>query len=104
MGDEISTIQTILDKTEFNLYVSKVGNIVLIYKGTLDHQYDWVQLDSESNSLDFITAEGEHHNLGVKVPQSMQQKMDNTKELMMIEVKDDNSHNDPVFIRLIKTT
>lgn len=92
------------DKIEFNLYVSKVGNVVLIYKGTLAHKYDWSQFDPESKSLDFITAEGERHSLGVKVPKSMQQKMDNTKELMMIEVNEDNSHNNPVFIRLIKTT
>jgi hypothetical protein len=99
-----AALESINKSMEFNLFVSEAGNVVLMYKAPLIHNYDYVQFDKQSNSLDFITIEGEIQNLGMNIPKRMHAKLQETRELLMVEIDENHSCQNSTLLEFIQTT
>jgi len=98
-----AVLHTIAENIEFNLFVSDVGNVVLLHKSPLGHDYDYVQFDEPSGSLEFMTIEGKTQNLGMNIPEKLHERLQKTRELLMVEVTEDYTCQDPVLLRFIQT-
>ncbi len=96
-------LQSITKSMEFNLFVSNVGNVVLLHKSPLDCDYDYVQFDEQSSSLEFMTIEGKAQNLGMNIPENLHERLQKTKELLMVEVTEDYTCQDPVLLQFVQT-
>ena len=79
--------------------VSRVGNAMLLHKNDVRDDYLWVQYDQYSNSLQFITEDGDMHFLGFDLDAGMQEPLLNTKELLMVQIGEDMK---PCDFKIIK--
>lgn len=83
-------------KCEF--LVNGEGQALLLHQGALPYSYCWVQFDSYTDSIQFVTETGDIQELGFKLPCSVRSTLWKTREVIMIEVGDDYACKGQVLV------
>lgn len=81
------------------MVVSHTGNVMVLHQGKVDQRYSWVQFDPYTSRLQFITTEGEIQDLGMNIPKTFHESLQNTREIFMMEVGKDFSLGMPYLIK-----
>ena len=95
-------LKPLTETTKYNLSISEVGNVVLFHKGPMQHVYSYAEFDKETRSIDLVTENGETQEIGVTVPDNLHGRLDKTKEMLIVEIMEDNSYENPTFIKFVK--
>lgn len=96
-------LKPLAKEAHIELVVSDVGNVMLLHKGALKHDYSWAQYDEQFMNLQFILRDGEAQDLGMKIHAPFHPALKKTKELIMVELDEANTPVDVRFIKFAKT-
>lgn len=96
-------IKPLASQMPVELVVSDVGNLMLLHRGALKHNYSWVQYDEEFMNLQFILQDGEAQDLGMKIHAPFHPALRRTKELLLVQVDENNQPIDMRFLKFAKT-
>lgn len=88
--------------SEIELVVTDVGNVMLLHRGDLKHEYSWVQYDPDLHALQFITSDGETQDLGMPVHPPFRKPLSRALEMMIFEVTAQNEFRAPILIKCVQ--
>ncbi len=92
------------DETAVELIMNESGAAMLLYKGKLKQNYEWVQYDEQARALQFITEEGATQELGMYIHEPFHTYFKKSKELSIVTVNEQKICDGAVtvnFIRLV---
>lgn len=85
-------LKPLSQEMDVELVVNPAGNAMLLHKGKMRDDLIWAQYDQYSDRLFFVTDDGEMQDLGMPIHEPFQDPLMQTRELFLIEVKDDMSY------------
>lgn len=88
--------------SEIELVVNEVGNVMLLHRGDLKHEYSWVQYDSDLQALQFITSDGETQDLGMPIHPQFRKPLGRALEMMIFEITAQNEIRAPILIKCVQ--
>lgn len=86
-------------KMPVEILISHTGNVMVLHQGKTGVRYSWVQFDPYTSRLQFITTEGEIQDLGMNIPETFHESLQNTREIFMMEIGKDFSRGEPYLIK-----
>ncbi len=98
------SLKPLSQENDVEFIVTSIGNAVLLYRGALQRDYSWVQLDREGRSLQFITEEGLIQDLGMPIHAPFEKNLHATNELIMVMVDENNVCRDMRFLKFTSLT
>lgn len=93
------------EETAVQLTMNDSGAAMLLYKGKLQHTYQWVQYDEQNRALQFITEQGATQELGITIHEPFHSFFQKSKELAIITVNEQKICDELIkvdFIRLVE--